>query len=569
MDVIVELAASAPAPASPAFFLLFACVGCHWLLTRHSLPRGLAWLAGTRPKVQEQQPGPAVQLRVHEELRAVLVRSWMRACSYLLHLHLLPMTRTIYEFCLKGDGPSLGWMTSCLIIYAVFWSTATGSVPLSPWRASFGCGLVYSCVLGCVLFSQWQEREDFLARRELLIKAQTILAIVYPHLGFASFFSVCFFSGYAWTTWRVCGSEALTFWFFLHLSYQVVMAVLFAIITETTHRERILAFVNSQDADSLVSAFRQMLKGVCDGDLLLDGGLKICGGSGCLKRLLEMPEDVTGRAFADLIVENKEDIKTFDEFVRNSSQAARNEETAPQCLRVSLKGARRRVNVDVFHVALPKAIGLSSGAHLLALAEDADSRIQFEVASSAALEAEGDAIPESLLSGCHPAKRSAPSVTSMGSALTEQLEMFDELTQLTLLLNVSTELMDVAEVYLRFSRQTDEDQFKLGMPTLKRFVRPLDWLQVEAQLRQFAHAARTSRPKSRNLPPLMFRIPGESKSFLRARDVSVKSMFTGPRPPGQPAWVHLTLSKFNEEKPRIQAETSALEVVHEVSKANS
>ena len=31
------------------------------------------------------------------------------------------------------------------------------------------------------------------------------------------------------------------------------MAVLFAIITETTHRERILAFVNSQDADSLVS----------------------------------------------------------------------------------------------------------------------------------------------------------------------------------------------------------------------------------------------------------------------------------------------------------------------------
>ena len=31
------------------------------------------------------------------------------------------------------------------------------------------------------------------------------------------------------------------------------MAVLFAIVTETTHRERILAFVNSQDADSLVS----------------------------------------------------------------------------------------------------------------------------------------------------------------------------------------------------------------------------------------------------------------------------------------------------------------------------
>eukprot|EP00439_Symbiodinium_sp_Y106_P054904 s1850_g7.t1 len=430
-------------PRSFESFKEYAASPLCWLAL---LKQRKQWLAGTRPKVQAKYlragtpfgPGPLLDEGV-----------FLSAA-----------------FAFAAHDKETG------IIYAVFWSTATGSIPLSPWRANFGCGLVYSCVLGCVFFSQWQEREDFLARRELLIKAQTILAIVYPHLGFASFFSVCFFSGYAWTTWRVCGSEALTFWFFLHLSYQVVMAVLFAIVTETTHRERILAFVNSQDADSLVSAFRQMLKlghtwkegasvggcGVCDGDLLLDGGLKICGGSGCLKRLLEMPEDVTGRAFADLIVENKEDIKTFDEFVRNSSQAARNEETAPQCLRV--KAARRRVNVDVFHVALPKAIGLSSGAHLLALAEDADSRIQFEAESSAALEAEGDTIPESLLSGCHPAKRSAPSVTSMGSALTEQLEMFDELTQLTLLLNVSTELMDVAEVYMRFSRQTDEDMLQ-------------------------------------------------------------------------------------------------------------
>ncbi|CAE7515408.1 unnamed protein product [Symbiodinium natans] len=111
--------------------------------------------------------------------------------------------------------------------------------------------------------------------RELLIKAQTILAIVYPHLAIAVFFSVCFFSAYAWTTWQVCGIEALTYWFFLHLFYQSVMAVLFAVVTETTHRERILAFVNSQDADSLVSAFRKMLKGVCDGDLLLDTGSRL------------------------------------------------------------------------------------------------------------------------------------------------------------------------------------------------------------------------------------------------------------------------------------------------------
>ncbi|CAE7663688.1 unnamed protein product, partial [Symbiodinium pilosum] len=203
------------------------------------------------------------------------------------------------------------------------------------------------------------------------------------------------------------------------------------------------------------------------------------------------------------------------------------------------------------------AIGLSSGAHLLALAEDADARIQ--------VEAETDSIPQSLLSDRGPSKRSPPSVTSMGSAMTEQVEMFEELSQLTFLLNVSTELIDVGEVYMRFARQTDDDQFRFGMPSLKRFIRPLDWLAVEAQLRHFAHAARTSKPKSRCLPPMMLRIPGESRSYLRARSASIKSMFTGPRPPNQPAWIHLTLSKFNEERIRNQGDAPLLEVVHEAS----
>ena len=33
-------------------------------------------------------------------------------------------------------------------------------------------------------------------------------------------------------------------------------------------------------------AFRQMLRGVCDGDILLDSNFKICGDAGCLQRLL-------------------------------------------------------------------------------------------------------------------------------------------------------------------------------------------------------------------------------------------------------------------------------------------
>ena len=76
----------------------------------------------------------------------------------------------------------------------------------------------------------------------------------------------------------------------------------------------------------------------------------------------------------DLIVTDEKAIKSFDEFVRDSSKAAQHEGSAPQCLRVALRGSRRLVSADVFHVALPKTLGVSSGRHLLAIAEDADSR---------------------------------------------------------------------------------------------------------------------------------------------------------------------------------------------------
>ena len=41
--------------------------------------------------------------------------------------------------------------------------------------------------------------------------------------------------------------------------------------------------------------------------------------------------------------------------------------------------------------------------------------------------------------------------------MTENIHMFEELAQLTLTLNASTELMDVPEIMMRFSRRTDEE----------------------------------------------------------------------------------------------------------------
>ena len=112
-----------------------------------------------------------------------------------------------------------------------------------------------------------------------------------------------------------------------------------------------------------------------------------------------------------------------------------------------------------------------------------------------------------------------------------------------------------------------QDKIGLGMPSLKKFLRPLDWFPLEAKLRQYARVARKELPAQKKLAPLMFRVPGDSRSFIRARDVTLKSVFNGPRSATQPALLHLTLSNFNEERRKPTTEPSSLTCVEETSQA--
>ena len=48
-------------------------------------------------------------------------------------------------------------------------------------------------------------------------------------------------------------------------------------------RALIEALLQTADAESLLSSFRRMLRGVCDGEVLLDGQLKIFGESECVQ----------------------------------------------------------------------------------------------------------------------------------------------------------------------------------------------------------------------------------------------------------------------------------------------
>ncbi|CAE7859918.1 unnamed protein product [Symbiodinium necroappetens] len=317
-------------------------------------------------------------------------------------------------------------------------------------------------------------------------------------------------------------------------------------------REWIAASFQSQDSDSLIQGFRQMLKGISDGELLLDGSFQICGSAPCLQRLLSSREDFAGRSFRELIVDD-EAKELFDHFLAPAASDGEDPETtvqlestaAPRCLRVPLRDcAGRAISVDVFHVSLqPCLYGESTTCHLLALKEDVRSVEPPEVDPAQ------NALPSSLL-----ASRRAPTAHSAASS-ESCVECHDELAEMTLLVNASTELLDIEEVHLRYVRRTDDSKVQMGMPTLKRFARPLDWAGIDAVLRRYARKVRKARargeeevePAKQVLPSMTLRIPGESRKHLCSRCVEISPL---PRQhAGEDVFLYINLFGFEGPTP--------------------
>ena len=208
---------------------------------------------------------------------------------------------------------------------------------------------------------------------------------------------------------------------------------------------------------------------------------------------------------------------------------------------MTLKGVGGHIPVDVFHVVLPNrfsSLGNSSERHLLALIEDADARLKAEDPS---IQCCRNRTPGRVLRRVDSPVSERQSSSCSGG----EVEVLEELSQITLLLDCSTDLFDISEAHLRFARMTSQPDLKSHMPTLKRFVRPSDWPVLETGLYQYASAvSERRRPAPQSLSPVMIQLPGEPRKYLCAKGVSVKAVYSGFRPQGQPTYLHLTLNRF-------------------------
>eukprot|EP00913_Durusdinium_trenchii_P007510 g7059.t1 len=264
------------------------------------------------------------------------------------------------------------------------------------------------------------------------------------------------------------------------------------------------------DTKSMLSSFRRMLRGVCDGEVLLDDEMKIQEDTGCLKHLLMHAGSFKGKDFEELLLPSE--VPQFRDFMNQSKRDALQPEEqngTPPCLRISLKGASTfRVGVDLWHVPMCRKDGT---LHVLALREDSDTRAPRE-------DHEPDREPQPLpqmiprMSSENGPERLCGAVLEVSppAAKSDQKSEEETMSQKSSLSNPSSTIntadahvlyptvvsnsydfrrsnpwtsdQDVEQAHLSFMRQPQSSH--LSMPSLRRLIRPSEWETVRSKLKE-------------------------------------------------------------------------------------
>eukprot|EP00438_Fugacium_kawagutii_P020416 Skav231254 [mRNA] locus=scaffold411:606216:607448:- [translate_table: standard] len=289
---------------------------------------------------------------------------------------------------------------------------------------------------------------------------------------------------------RLMGIDNLSSWTLLVSAISHLFVAVAMVFADLTMRSMIVARLDSSEASSRMLGFRQVLRGVCDGDLLLDQSCTILDDASSLERLLKSGKDLVKTNFLDLFLDAGSR-GGFVEFLNTQDDSADAKFRMPSALRVRLQGSAGPVSIDVFHTKVSNAGGPGIDYCLLALREDPEQSTP------------PDAPPNSA-----PAVHQVAPEPSQGSAASEIVDSYNELMEFALLVSNETSLFDIKEVHLVFKRETPVPALN-SMPTLRRFIRPTDWYRVEEMFQNLIGlppAEMQQRCTFRH--PMLVRIPG-------------------------------------------------------------
>ncbi|CAE7332145.1 unnamed protein product [Symbiodinium natans] len=119
---------------------------------------------------------------------------------------------------------------------------------------------------------------------------------------------------------------------------QLLMRIMVLSLIEMAVRSYLGSNQKLEEAHCMIAGFQQILKGMCDGSLLLDEQLRVHGPTSSLQQLLMDRKDFAGIDFESLIMD-AQGREQFAAFIQASCAAAGEPAamSAPSCLRLALK----------------------------------------------------------------------------------------------------------------------------------------------------------------------------------------------------------------------------------------
>ena len=481
--------------------------------------------------------------RVDEAMDRIREENYVLTCRLLQHAALSGLITIPVTY---GDDlvTCFGMMLFAIFSYTVHTSIANGSLRVSAKGLRYLFGAYYIMFIAFLCASPETDIFTFAANQKALLAAQFAAVVCFVdsrvhipgQLAIVLAETIRYLASHSW------GFAALEF---VGVQFAFAMIVIAAsIVHEHTLRERLSAQFRHVDAESLISSFRTLLRGVCDAEMLLDGQLRIQDAGAGLNRILSASGNLQGQDFEKFLVHSGDEKDRFRNFI--STQRESRMETPP-CLRVSLlQNAGGRLGADLFHVVVPHLNGCEGVYHLLAMKLDPESYAVPEAEEPPLtpplppIASPQYGSPQlNLLNLRRPASRaSGRSERSEGSLLRSS----PHLKEIMLLVDLKDQ-QEVLQVHLSYQdrkrkrgRRDSPSSSQGSMPVLRDFVRPTDWGTLRGKLERYG--ARGDSVSEESLGRMWIRMLDRPSSYMLARQARLKPFAASSEGSSQ-LWLHL------------------------------
>ncbi|CAE7519170.1 unnamed protein product [Symbiodinium natans] len=522
------------------------------------------WRALTRayqslPETQVEDPKAKTDDRLSHRLATIRAFNFKAVCNFTVNINLGLFLVMTWRFFQESTIINLAVSLMPLIEYVVCCSVVSGSMRLTSrtlmCASSFQCGLIHIYAVMASLLSPTSATEHIMTF-SMLSTTHIVAGLIFlnARMWIPSAVLLCM-SDLAMFMHKFGRVEISMLLCSSHVTQLVVCCVILAAVElgVCTHLQ---SEMDKDDDKTLMAGFQKILKGLCEGSLILDSRCLVRGSPSCLQRLLSTKKNFEDVSFISLIAcpESKEQFGTL---VRTgaSSQANDTEASLPACLRVVLSEGGQEVPVDIFHAALPGLFGADEPHHILAFVEDTAGREAAQAMhgfpewqSNVRRSLNRRPVPSASSSSSQSRSEAA---STAGARSNEVLEVMQELAEATFLIDPGSASMDLLEAHLRFNRGHHLRQ----PPSLRMLSKINQWDTLQSLLRTYALSVHQGGqgvpdlPLPIALPAMQVRVPGAPRKLLKAKHVRL-SLANRSRELGQPIYLYLHLKGFIKKHAR-------------------